>query len=114
MLLDGQLGRRQSLEALVGDRLAALGGEAVGPGREPRLRALEHRELRGEILCQTRVELFLVEVLGASVLSGSVKPNLQCWQGMSGYVRESEAIALTGRYLNHETVETIGRLHGTL
>jgi hypothetical protein len=67
LLLDGQLGRRQGLEALLGDRLAALGGEAVGPVREPRLRALERRELRGEILRQTRVELSLVEVLGASV-----------------------------------------------
>ncbi len=67
MLLDGQLGRRQSLEALVGNRLAALGGEAEGSRREPCLRALQRRELGSEILGEARVELFLVEVLGASV-----------------------------------------------
>ena len=87
LLLDSQLGRRQSLEALVGNRLTALGGESEGSRREPRLRALEPRELRGEILCQTRVELFLVQVLGASitrfVLFGSptmgwvIEPRLQ-------------------------------------
>ena len=67
LLLDSQLCRRQSLEALVGNRLAALGGEAEGSRREPCLRALERRELGSEILCEARVELFLVEVLGASV-----------------------------------------------
>jgi hypothetical protein len=27
---------------------------------------------------------------------------------------KGQVVALTGRYLNHETVEAIGRLHGTL
>jgi hypothetical protein len=67
LLVDSALSGRESLEARVGDWLAALGGESVSPSREPCLGALKRRELFSEILGETCVELILVEVLRASV-----------------------------------------------
>jgi hypothetical protein len=44
-LFGGPLGRRESLETLVRNRLAALDREAVGAGGKPGLGALEGGEL---------------------------------------------------------------------
>jgi hypothetical protein len=67
LLVDSALSRRESLEARVGNWLAALGGESIRPGREPCLGTLKRRELFNEVLGETCVELMLVEVLRASV-----------------------------------------------
>ena len=66
LLLDGQLGRRERLEPLVGDRLAALHREPVGARRQPRLRALDGGKLRGQVLLSRVVEAAFVEVLGVA------------------------------------------------
>ena len=67
LLVDSALSRRESLEARVGNWLAALGGESIRPGREPCLGTLKRRELFSEVVGETCVELMLVEVLRASV-----------------------------------------------
>jgi hypothetical protein len=67
LLVDGALSGRESLEARVGNWLAAVGGESIRPGREPCLGTLKRRELFSEVLGETCVELMLVEVLRASV-----------------------------------------------
>ena len=56
------LGCRESLEALVRNRLAALDREAVRAGRKTRLRTLDGGELFPQIVCKTLVELVLVEI----------------------------------------------------
>ena len=65
---DRALGGRQRLEPPVGDRLAALHGQPVRPGGQPRLGALDGGELLLEVRRATRVELLLVEVLRAAIL----------------------------------------------
>ena len=62
-LLDRALRGRDGLEALVGDRLAALDREPVRARGEPLLGTLERRELRLEVLRAAGVELVLIEVL---------------------------------------------------
>ena len=65
LLLDRPFRRRQSFEARVRYRLAAVDGASVAPVREPRLRALNGRQLLAQIPFAARVELLLVEVLRA-------------------------------------------------
>src|ERR1700683_5262995 len=67
LLLHGQLGGGHRLQALVGDRLAAWHSQPVDPAVQARFGALERRQLDGEILGQSSVELTLVEVLRAHV-----------------------------------------------
>jgi hypothetical protein len=67
LLVDGTLSGRESLEARVGNWLAALDGESISPGRKPCLGPLKRRELFSEVLGETCVELMLVKVLRASV-----------------------------------------------
>jgi hypothetical protein len=71
LFLDGPLGRRQGLEALIRDRLAAFDGEAVRPGGETRLGALERVKVFAQVVRKTLVELVLVEV--GSLISGIVR-----------------------------------------
>jgi len=66
LLVDRPLGGRQRLEALVGDRLAALDREPVRSGRKAGLGPLEGRKLLAEIVLQAFGELVLLEV-GAEV-----------------------------------------------
>src|SRR5581483_7125855 len=61
-LVRRQLGGRDGLEALVGDRLPALDREAVGARGKTPLRSLDGRELFAEVVAQSLVELVLVEV----------------------------------------------------
>lgn len=67
LLFDRELGGREGLEALVGNRLAALHGEAVCAGREARLGPLDRRQARFQVLTAAGVELVLVETLGVHV-----------------------------------------------
>ncbi len=67
LLLDGQLGGGESLEPLVGDRVAALGRDPVGAGGEPRLGPLDRVEPAPQVLQPTGVELVLVEALRIDV-----------------------------------------------
>src|SRR5262249_50257537 len=62
LLLGGSLGRWDDLEALVGDRLAALDGHPEGSGGESSLGPLHGLELTSELLGQALVELVGVEV----------------------------------------------------
>ena len=62
LFLDRPLGRRQSLEALIRDWLAALDGEAVRSGGETRFGALERGKVFTQVLRETLVELVLVEI----------------------------------------------------
>ena len=71
LFLDGPLGRRQGLEALIGDRLAALDGEAVRSGGETRFGTLERGKVFAQVLRETLVELVLVEV--GSLIPGIVR-----------------------------------------
>src|SRR5580765_4329528 len=71
LFLDGPLGRRQGLEALVRDRLAALDGEAVRSGGETRLCALERDEVLPKVVRETLVELVLIEI--GSLIPGIVR-----------------------------------------
>ena len=56
------LGRREDLEAFVGDRLPALDREAVCSGGETLLGSLDGGELFAQVISQTLVELVLVEI----------------------------------------------------
>ncbi len=67
LLLDRQLGGREGLEALVGDRLAALDRDAVGAGAESHLGALDGGEPPLQVLEPAGVELVLVEALRVDV-----------------------------------------------
>jgi hypothetical protein len=71
LFLDGPLGRRQGLEALIRDRLAAFDGEAVRSGGETRFGALERVKVFAQVVRETLVELVLVEV--GSLISGIVR-----------------------------------------
>ena len=71
LFLDGPLGCRHGLEALIRDRLAALDGEAVRSGGETRLGALERVKVFAQVVRKTLVELVLVEV--GSLISGIVR-----------------------------------------
>src|SRR5215218_6338573 len=62
LLLDGPLGGRVGLEALVWDRLAAHDRQAVGPGVDPLLGAFDRVELAAEDEAPTLVGLILVEL----------------------------------------------------
>src|SRR6266568_4508923 len=57
-------GRRESLETLVRNRLPALDRASVGPGGKPALGTLDGGELLAQIVCQTLVELLLIEIGG--------------------------------------------------
>src|SRR5439155_9195964 len=57
-------GSGERLESLVRNRLAALDRTAIGPGRKAGLGPLDGSELLAQIVCQTLVELVLVEVRG--------------------------------------------------
>ena len=61
MLFDGPLGGWNRLEPLVGDRVAALDGQAVGAGGETLLRPLDRAELLGEPLAYSLRELVVVK-----------------------------------------------------
>src|SRR6476619_1278518 len=71
LFLDGPLGRRQGLEALIRDRLAAFDGEAVRSGGETRFGALERVKVFAQVLRETLVELVLVEI--GSLIPGIVR-----------------------------------------
>jgi hypothetical protein len=71
LFLDGPLGCRQGLEALVRDRSAALDGKAVRSGGETRFGALERSKVFAQVLRETFVELVLVEV--GSLIPGIVR-----------------------------------------
>ena len=62
LFFGGALCSREDLEALVGNRLAALDREAVRAGCEPCLRAFDRRELLAQVGFEPLVELVLVEV----------------------------------------------------
>jgi hypothetical protein len=59
---DRELGRRDRLEALVGDRLSAQHGASVGAVRETMLRALDRGELLPKIPATALVELVLQQL----------------------------------------------------
>ena len=71
LFLDGPLGCRQGLEALIRDRSAALDGEAVRSGGETHFGALERSKVFAQVLRETLVELVLVEV--GSLIPGIVR-----------------------------------------
>ena len=58
----GELGCRDDLEPLVGNRLATLDRQAVGAGGETRLGPLDGGQLLAQIVGKTLVELVLVEI----------------------------------------------------
>jgi hypothetical protein len=62
LFFDRSLGRRESLEALVRDRLSALDRAAVGAGGKTGLGTLDGLELFPEVIRQTFVQLVLIEV----------------------------------------------------
>ena len=61
-LVGRQLGRRNSLETFIGNRLSARDREAVRSAREALLGPLHGRQLVAEIVFQAFVELVLVEI----------------------------------------------------
>jgi ketosteroid isomerase-like protein len=67
LLVDGAVGRRQGLESLVGDLLAADDRDPVGTGGETRLGALDGGELLLVILGEACVPLILIQALVALV-----------------------------------------------
>jgi hypothetical protein len=62
LFFNGQFGRREDLEALVGDRFTTRDGETVGAGGEPCLGAFDGAEPCLEVVAEAFVELVLVEV----------------------------------------------------
>src|SRR6476619_7842091 len=62
LLGDGALGRRNHLEPLIGDRLAALDGEPVASVSQALLGPLDRRELVSKLVDAPHVDPRLVEV----------------------------------------------------
>src|SRR6266487_3104301 len=67
LLLDGPLGGWVRLQAFVGYRLATLGRDPVGPGREPLFGAADGGELIMELGETALGELVFVELLRVAV-----------------------------------------------
>ena len=67
LLVDVALSGRLNFQALVRNRLAAEDRESVGAVGQPRLGTLQRGELLVEVLRAARVELLLVEIVGALI-----------------------------------------------